>query len=93
MPWANNRPRQRKYDAAHNRARAQHMARLRAVGMAYCAEPHCVMDSRIITPDMDLHLSHDPTGTRILGLSHAACNRAEAAKRARKYQDSSRLAW
>jgi hypothetical protein len=69
------------------------MARLRAIGMAYCAEPECTQPSRIITPNMRLHLSHDPTGTVVLGLSHYQCNLAEAAKRARRYQDSSQLSW
>jgi hypothetical protein len=93
MPWDNARPRRRIYDAGHNKARAQHMARLRAVGMGRCMERVCVMPSRVITPDMDLHLCHDHLTGGYLGLGHSICNRREAAKRARGYQDSTKLVW
>jgi hypothetical protein len=86
MPWHNHRPRAKRYGTHHQTERARHMAALRAAGAGLCAEPHCVMRSRVITPDMDLHLSHDPTGTVVLGLSHARCNRHEAAVRARALQ-------
>jgi hypothetical protein len=93
MPWSNTRPRKTKYDASHNREAARHRAALRAQGQGTCAEPVCVAPSRTITPGMDLHLSHDPSGRVILGLSHAQCNRAEAARRARALQTASRLTW
>jgi hypothetical protein len=93
MPWSNQRPRRTKYDAAHNTEAARHRARLRAQGSGLCAEPVCIQPSRLITADMDLHLSHDPAGRVILGLSHARCNRSEAARRARAMQDASQLAW
>ena len=93
MPWDNARPRKTKYDAAHNRDAARHRAALRAAGTGLCAEPVCTQPTRVITPDMQLHLSHDPSGRAIIGLSHASCNRSEAARRARAMQDTSRLSW
>jgi hypothetical protein len=96
MPWSTSRPRSRRYGGAHQTARAHHMAALRRAGTGVCAERVCVMRSRRITPDMDLHLCHDPTGTRVLGLGHAACNRHEAAVRARRKQGRARqstLTW
>jgi hypothetical protein len=86
MPWATDRPRSRRYGPEHQAERARHMRALRLAGSGVCAERVCIMRSRVITPDMDLHLCHDPTGTRVLGLGHAACNRREAAVRARKLQ-------
>jgi hypothetical protein len=62
------------------------MATLRAQGAGLCAERVCVMRTRVITPEMDLHLSHDPTGLIVLGLSHAKCNVTEASRRARAMQ-------
>lgn len=93
MPWDNARPRRVKYDAGHNRMATRARAALRAAGTGTCAEPECVMPSRVITPDMDLHLSHDPTGRIVIGLSHRICNVTEAAKRARALQDATRLTW
>lgn len=99
MPWSSSRPRQRKYGRTHQTQREQHMRALQAAGAGLCAEPVCIHRSRVITPAMQLHLSHDPTGTRVLGLSHADCNRHEAAVRARRMQTrrrtprQSRLDW
>ena len=86
MPWSNSRPRSRRYGAEHRAARAEHMTALRHAGEGTCAEPVCLYRSRTITPDMRLHLSHDPTGRIVLGLSHARCNTTEASKRARALQ-------
>jgi hypothetical protein len=86
MPWNNHRPRSRRYGAQHQTERAHHMAALRAAGAGLCAERVCVHRTRVITPDDDLHLAHDPTGTVVLGLAHADCNRHEAAVRARAKQ-------
>lgn len=52
-----------------------------ASGRATCHEPICKMDDRRIAPGEPWDMSHDPTGTRILGPSHRACNRSEAATR------------
>lgn len=62
------------------------MTALRRAGAGLCAERVCVMRTRLITPDMPLHLAHDPTGTIVLGLAHARCNTHEAAVRARRIQ-------
>src|SRR3954453_18239187 len=86
MPWSNNRPRANRYDATHAATRAAHLAALTAAGAGLCAERVCVKRTRVITPDMELHLCHDETGTVVLGLGHAACNRHEAAVRARAMQ-------
>jgi hypothetical protein len=86
MPWSNQRPRRARYDWNHQKQRARHMAALRAAGSGSCAERICVKTSRLITPDMDLHLCHDRSTGRIRGLGHAPCNLAEAARYARAQQ-------
>ncbi len=53
-------------------------------GEASCHEPICLMPTRHIAPGSKWHLSHDITGTRILGPSHARCNIAESAIRTNK---------
>lgn len=50
-------------------------------GAATCHEPICLMPTRHITPGSKWHLSHDPSGTTILGPSHARCNTSEGAIR------------
>lgn len=97
MSWSSSRPNggstAAKYRTAqHRRDRADHIARLRAVGHGLCAEPVCLMRSRTIVPGMKLDLCHDrPTGA-VLGLGHARCNRSEASRYARAKQNASRLA-
>jgi hypothetical protein len=86
MPWSNTRARSRHYGRDHRTTRDAHMAALRLAGSGRCAERVCVMRSRLITADMDLHLCHDPTGTVVLGLGHRQCNLHEAAVRARRKQ-------
>ena len=102
MPWQTNRPRgpnvnPRYHNRAHRQTRAQLIAQLEHDGTGRCAEPNCRYRTRTITPDMDLHLSHDRTTGRVLGLSHRQCNIAEAARYARAKQGhtqaSSRLRW
>lgn len=44
-----------------------------ARGEARCAEPICLMPTRHIPPGSKWDLSHDPTGTVILGPSHRSC--------------------
>lgn len=90
MPWSNSRPRSARYGREHRTTREQHMTALRAAGAGRCAERVCLHRTRLITPDMDLHLCHDPTGQVVLGLGHADCNRHEAAVRARRMQRSPR---
>lgn len=61
-------------------------------GEALCHEPRCLEEEaghgRHITPGTPWHLSHDPTGTIILGPSHARCNTSEAAIRGNKDRES-----
>jgi hypothetical protein len=89
--WATRRPGGSKTAAKyrtreHVRTRAAHMAALRQAGTGRCAEIRCLYGSRLITPDMDLHLCHDRRTGAVLGLGHAACNRSEAARYARAQQ-------
>lgn len=86
MTWSNSSRRSSRYGREHRSARARHMAALRAAGSGVCAERVCVKRSRLITPDMELHLCHEPDGVTIRGLGHADCNRHEAAVRARRMQ-------
>lgn len=77
-----------KYRTPEHRAERKRWAPIVEAGNAECAEPVCVMPSRWIAPGSEWHVSHDPTGTRYIGPSHAACNVREAAKRARAGQIS-----
>jgi hypothetical protein len=90
MPWSNSNRRSNRYGRDHRAERARHMAALRAAGSGRCAERVCVKPSRLITPHMDLHLCHDPSGQHVIGLGHADCNRHEAAVRARRLQQQRR---
>jgi hypothetical protein len=69
-----------KYGTAY-RAIRNAWAPVVARGEARCSEPVCLMPTREIIPGSRWHLSHDPTGTRLLGPSHARCNTSEAATR------------
>lgn len=99
MPWAESRPGGRGYvnpkyrDPQHGAERQRHLAALQAAGSGKCAEIICKQPTRLITPDMDLHLCHDRTTGRVLGLGHAQCNRSEAARWARTRQTATRLRW
>ena len=86
MPWSNSSRRSSRYGREHRAERARHMAALRLAGSGICAERVCVKRSRLILPTDDLHLCHDPSGQRVIGLGHADCNRHEAAVRARRLQ-------
>jgi hypothetical protein len=91
MPWDSNRPRPaERYGREHRAERDRHLAALKRAGAGLCAERVCVKRSRVITPDMDLHLCHAPDGVTVLGLGHAACNVREAAVRARRLQQQRR---
>ena len=86
MPWSNSRPRSRRYGRQHRADRERHMRELEQQGAGLCAERVCLYRTRVITPDMSLHLAHDPTGTVVIGLAHARCNTHEASVRARRIQ-------
>lgn len=50
----------------------------------WCVEPICKRQTRDIAPWDRASISHDPTGTVILGPSHLGCNLSEAASRGNK---------
>ncbi len=84
MTWSNTGRRSDRYGRDHRTTRAAHMAALTAAGTGRCAERVCIKRSRLITPDMPLHLCHDNRTGAVLGLGHAACNLSEAARRANR---------
>lgn len=60
--------------------------KLQAAGIAlWCVEPRCLMPTRVIHPSQRASVSHDPTGTVLIGdwphASHLRCNLSEAAIR------------
>ena len=69
-----------------HRAARKHWTPIVARGEAYCVEPICVMTDRWIEPGTEWHVSHDTTGTVILGPSHWQCNLSEAGKRGHAIQ-------
>jgi hypothetical protein len=58
-----------------------------------CVEPICLFRTRLITPWQRASVSHDQTGTRILGPSHLKCNLSEAAIRGNKQRGAKRRRW
>lgn len=72
-----------KYGPAYQALR-QAWAAVVARGEATCSEPICLMPTRHIAPGSKWHLSHDATGLRLLGPSHARCNVSESATRNNK---------
>lgn len=95
MSWSRSRPNggktAAKYTTPEHRATRTHlMTQLQAAGTGVCAEPICVMRSRLITPTMALHLCHDRHTGQVRGLGHARCNTVEAAKYARSKQNPPR---
>lgn len=69
-----------RYRWAHQQERKR-WAPLVNAGEAYCAEARCLMRTRWIAPGSRWDLAHDPTGTTVIGVSHARCNRSEGASR------------
>jgi hypothetical protein len=87
MPWE-LRPSNAKYHTVEYRhTRKRLMKQLELDGEGCCAERVCVMTSRLITPDMKLHLCHSADGSLVLGMGHARCNLVAAGKEARRRQD------
>jgi hypothetical protein len=68
-------------------------------GQAFCVEPICLFKTRFIPPwfaDVKPRLwsvSHDTTGTVVLGPSHKRCNLSEAAVRGNKQRAARRRRW
>lgn len=56
----------------------------------WCVEPKCKATSRQIAPWQRASISHDTTGTVILGPSHLGCNLSEAAVRGNKMRGRAR---
>lgn len=91
MPWSNNRPRAKRYDAEHTATRARHMTALQRARVGVCAEvrnpgSRCLHPSPLIYPTDELHLCHNRRTGAVIGLGHADCNRAEGARHARRKQ-------
>lgn len=87
MPWDRSKPTDPKYRTPeHRKARAAMKAQLDRDGQAWCAQPVCLMRSRLILPGMDWCAGHDDTGTRYIGPVHGLCNRQDGARRARQRQ-------
>lgn len=67
------------YGTAHQRERDTWRPIVDA-GMAFCAEPICLMPSRWIPPGSTWDLAHDRTNPGTYrGAAHARCNRSEGA--------------
>lgn len=84
MPWSSTRQggTAAKYRTAeHRQTRARYIAALKAAGTTVCAQPVCVMPSRVIHYGDPVHLGHDDTGSYYLGLVHPACNVKDGARR------------
>jgi len=98
MSWKRSRPNggktaQKYRDPEHVRTRRRYEQQLAIYGSLTCAQPVCVMPSRIILPGMRWCGGHDDTGTAYIGPVHERCNVKDAAKRARARQSTTRLRW
>jgi hypothetical protein len=58
-----------------------------------CVEPVCKFATRLISPWQRASVSHDQTGTQILGPSHLKCNLSEAAVRGNRQRARGRKRW
>ena len=88
MPWVRGQPSNPKYRTkAHRMERAKYVQQMERTGYLVCAQPMCVMPTRIIQAGQAWHLGHDDTGTQYIGPTHAYCNVRDGAKRARSRQD------
>jgi len=92
MPWDRSRPRggsvNPKYRSKEHRdARAAMKAQLDRDGFTYCAQPVCVMRSRLITPSMRWCAGHNDAGTEYIGPVHMRCNVRDGARRGRARQN------
>ena len=55
-------------------------------GQLWCAQPECIMSSRLILPHMPFAAGHNDAGTDYIGPVHRDCNNRDGAKRARARQ-------
>lgn len=82
MPWDRSAPTDPKYRSkAHRDERAKYVRQMERDGYLVCAQPVCVMPTRIIHAGEPWHLGHDDTGTVFIGPVCARCNRVDGAKR------------
>lgn len=73
---------QAKYHTTEHRRARKRIDEGQARGEVFtCAEVVCLMSSRDIEPHHAADVAHDPAGVRIIGASHARCNRSEGATR------------
>ena len=82
MPWDRTTPTKAKYRSkAHRLERARLVRQMERAGYLVCAQPMCVMPTRIIHAGEGWHLGHDDSGTEYIGPTHARCNLVDAAVR------------
>lgn len=98
MSWANSRPNggkvNPKYRTKQHRDTVNaYKAQLARDGHLICAQPECVMPTRVILPGMEWAAGHDNTGSTYVGPVHRRCNSRDAGKRARARRFASRLEW
>jgi hypothetical protein len=96
MPWSSSRPggstTNPKYTSKeHRAARAAMKRQLERDGSAQCAQPVCVMRSRLILPGMAWCAGHNDAGTAYIGPVHRICNVRDGARRARARQNVIRM--
>lgn len=99
MPWDRSQPTDPKYRSKEHRdTLAAYKAELYRHGYVMCAAERCLFPSRVITnpngrePD-GITAGHNPDGVTYNGPEHRQCNLHEAAVRARRSQDMTRLDW
>jgi hypothetical protein len=98
VPWSKSRPRGKSVDPKyqskeHRDARAAMKAQIERDGYGYCAQPVCVMPSRLITLTMRWCAGHNDAGTAYIGPVHQRCNVRDGAKRGRARQNATTLKW
>jgi hypothetical protein len=91
MPWDRSTPSDPKYRSREHRAERKRLEQeMQRVGYLTCAQPVCVMPTRIIRPGEPWHVGHDDTGTAYIGPVQERCNVHDAAVRARARRDRPR---
>ncbi len=85
MPWDRSAPTNPKYRSKEHRAERARLARqMEREGYLICAQPECVMPSRLIRQGDEWHVGHDDSGTQFIGPVQAKCNIRNAAVRANR---------
>lgn len=94
MGWDRSKPTAAKYKTPeHRRERRKYADQMKRDGHLICAQPRCLMTSRVIVPGEPWHLGHDDTGTAYLGPVHKQCNVTDGAVRGRAKQNTSPTRW